>query len=148
MKILLTIIKLVLATFASRFLLDDDVSILYTVVVYAFCYGMISYYLYYLKDGLTNGFFGDGMWDFSLLGVIVGFFLKLFAPIIVLLIFAWILQKIFGEDLGMNIAMGIVLVVSFGCLIADIVGIIQIFKPNFLSSGDNASSGYIKDDNE
>ena len=147
MRIVSTIIKLVLSFFASRFLLDDDVSFLYTVVVYAFCYGMISYYLHYLKDGLANGFWGDGIGDFSIIGVIVGFILKLFAPIIALLIFVFILQKIFGEDLGMNIGMGIILIVSVGCLIADVVGIIQIFKPNFLSDGNKASSGYI-DDNE
>lgn len=146
MRILLTIIKLVLSTLASIYIFHGD-TVIHQIVMYALCYGMITYYMYYIKGWIEDGI-EDGFMEDSFLVMLIMFVLKLCIPILTLLIPIWILQKIFGETVGMNIGGGIILLVSFGCLISDVVGIIRIFKPDFLNGGTKAESGYIEDDAE
>lgn len=148
MRIFLTIIKLVLSTLASIFIFNAD-TLIEEIVIYAVCYGMITYYMYYIKgwieDGLEEGFMDDGIFMMLLM-----FVFKLCIPILTLLIPVWILQKIFGEKVGMNIGYGLILIACFGCLISDVIGIVRIFKPDFLDGGTKAQSqsGYIEDDAE
>ena len=146
MRLLLTIIKLVLSTLALIFIFDGD-SLIEQIVIFAVCYGMITYYMYYIKgwieDGPEEGFMEDGIFMMLLM-----FVFKLCIPILTLLIPIWILQKIFGEKVGMNIGVGLMLIGFFGCLVYDLVGIVRIFKPDFLDGGTKAQSGYIEDDAE
>ena len=145
MRLLLTIIKLVLSALASIFIFHGD-SLIEQIVIYAVCYGMITYYMYYIKgwieDGMEDGFvMEDGIFMMLLM-----FVFKLCIPILTLLIPVWILQKIFGEKVGMNIGYGLILIGCFGCLVSDVIGIVRIFKPDFLDGGTKAQAGYIEDD--
>lgn len=146
MKILLTIIKLVLTTLACIFFLHAD-SILSQIIMFALCYGLITYYMHYIRDWIENGMDDDVM-DEGIVMIIINFLIKLLMPLLVLLIPYWIFQKIFGETVGSTIASICILVICFGCLISDVVGIIQVFKPDFLSGGSKADSGFIEDDVE
>lgn len=146
MKIFLTIIKLALTTLACVFFLHGN-TIFDQTVMFALCYGLITYYIYYIKQWINEGI-DDGGMDEGIVMIIINFMIKLLMPLLILLIPYWIFQKIFGETVGSTIASICILLISFGCLISDIVGIIQIFKPDFLNGGKKADSGFIEDDVE
>lgn len=146
MKLIGIIIKFILAALASALILHN-VSILYRIVVFALLYGLITYYIYYFKNSEGEGFsiwIGDG----SLLMNLLEIGIKIFAPILSILVMYWILSAIFGETAGTNIAGVIILVASFGCLITDIVGVIKVFNPNFLGDWSKKDSGFIEDTEE
>lgn len=146
MKLFLTIIKLILATLGCVFIFRAD-TIFYQIIMYALCYGLITYYMYYINAWIEDGF-DDSFMDDGIFMMLIGFLFKLCIPILVILLFYWILQKIFGEKAGSIIAGICILLASFGCLISDIVGIIQVFKPDFLNGSRKAESGFIEDDSE
>lgn len=146
MKIFLTIIKLVLAALGCVFIFRAD-TIFYQIIMYALCYGLVTYYMYYIREWSEDGF-DDGFMDDGIFMMLMGFLFKLCLPILILIIPYFILQKIFGQTVGATIFGIFVLTASFGCLLSDIVGIIRVFKPDFLDGGSKADSGFIEEDDE
>ena len=152
MKLIGTIIKLILSTLACVYIFHGD-TIIYQIVLFALCYGLITYYAYCFREWKESGFeFDASVFEDGLFGGLLSIILTLCIPFITLLIPYWILGKIFGETIGGGIVIGIILVVCFGCLIVDIAEIIGVFKPDFSNSkkehGKNAGSGYIEDDEQ
>ncbi|MCM1259039.1 MAG: hypothetical protein NC307_14480 [Roseburia sp.] len=146
MKLFLTIIKLILATLGCVFIFRAD-TVIYQIIMYALCYGLITYYMHYINEWIEDGF-DDGFMDDGIIMMLVNFLFKLSLPILVVVFFYWAVQKIFGEKVGSVIAGIGVLLACFGCLISDVVGIIQVFKPDFLNGSSKAESGFIEDDGE
>ena len=88
-------------------------------------YGISSYFAFFIGSCIANG--DDDYDNGRPVKVVYGLDFKLFfIPIITVLVFFWILGKLFGEK-GTTVAGGIVLVASFLCLLSDIIGIIRSF---------------------
>ncbi len=127
MKILGIIVKVILSIMLGMYMLSDS-GVIYSLVWGGIIYGMLSFWAWYLKK---RGFsFRIWVGEKGLLMTLLSVALALFAPLIVLSLFATALNSIL-PGIGMNIAGIVIIIICMIFILKDAETIIQIFNPSF-----------------